>query len=118
MVHKKEEPKNENEGKELATKLRQQIVLGRTNSLIFLIRHGPHRKRRLKFFCCLYTEPLPSKDGGYTYRHRMMRGINTHTAEVGSGATIYIPSFIKIGSSIQRDDGRGLPRHTDRTEIA
>jgi hypothetical protein len=69
-----------------------QEVLGRTNRLISLIRHGPHYKRRLKqFYCCVCmgyrgsvsTEPLPSNDRGiftgpsryratiwgYTYRH-------------------------------------------------
>jgi hypothetical protein len=36
--------------------------------------------------------------------------------EMGSGAMIYIPSFIKIGSGIQRAAGRGTQTH--RTEIA
>jgi hypothetical protein len=47
-------------------------VLGRTNRLLSLIRHGPHWKRRFQqFFCCcvciryrgnVYTRPLPSND--------------------------------------------------------
>jgi hypothetical protein len=51
-----------------------QEVLGRTNRLFSLIRHGPHRKRRVqKFFYCyvciryrgnVSTEPLPSNDRG------------------------------------------------------
>jgi hypothetical protein len=36
---------------------------------------------------------------------------------MGSGAMIYIPSFIKIGSGIQKQIGR-IHRHTDRMEIA
>jgi hypothetical protein len=49
-------------------------VLGRTNRLLSLIRHGPHWKRRVQPFfyrcvCMRYrgnvsTEPLPSKDKG------------------------------------------------------
>jgi hypothetical protein len=37
--------------------------------------------------------------------------------EMGSGAMIYIPSFIKIGSGIQKLIG-GIPRHTDSMVIA
>jgi hypothetical protein len=35
---------------------------------------------------------------------------------MGSGAIIYIPSFIKIGAGIQNLI-RGMHRHTDRMEI-
>jgi hypothetical protein len=50
----------------------------------------------------VFTEPLPSNDKGYTYRHRDSRkGFMKDAAEMGSGAMIYIPSFIKIGSGIQ-----------------
>jgi hypothetical protein len=51
-----------------------QEVLGRTNGLLSLIRHGPHWKRRFQqfFYCCVCiryrgnvsTEPLPSNDRG------------------------------------------------------
>jgi hypothetical protein len=37
--------------------------------------------------------------------------------EMGSGAMIYIPSFIKTGSGIQKLIG-GIHRHTDSMEIA
>jgi hypothetical protein len=37
--------------------------------------------------------------------------------ETGSGATIYIPCFIKIDSAIQKLIG-GIHRHTDSMEIA
>jgi hypothetical protein len=36
---------------------------------------------------------------------------------VGSGAMIYLPSFINIGSDIQKLLG-GIHRHTDSMEIA
>jgi hypothetical protein len=64
----------------------EQEVLGRTNRLLSLIRHGPHWKRRVQqFFYCyvcircrgnisieplpsndrrIFTEPLPSNDKG------------------------------------------------------
>jgi hypothetical protein len=72
--------------------LKKQEVLGRINRLLFLIRQGPHWKRRVQqfFYCCVCisyrgkvsTEPLPSNNkgnftepssylatrGGYTYR--------------------------------------------------
>jgi hypothetical protein len=37
--------------------------------------------------------------------------------EMGSGAMVYIPSFIKTASGIQKLIG-GIYRHTDRMEIA
>jgi hypothetical protein len=57
-----------------ATLAYKQEVLGRTNRLLSLIRHGPHLKRRVQQFfyycvCIRYRgnvsiEPLPSKDRG------------------------------------------------------
>jgi hypothetical protein len=40
-----------------------------------------------------------------------------YDVEMGSGAMIYMPSFIKMGSAIQKLTG-GIHRHTDRTEIS
>jgi hypothetical protein len=40
-----------------------------------------------------------------------------YTVAMGSGAVMYIPSFIKIGSGIQKLV-RGIHRLTDRTEVA
>jgi hypothetical protein len=40
-----------------------------------------------------------------------------YAAEMSSGAMIYIPSLIKIGSAIQKLIG-GIHRHTDSMEIA
>jgi hypothetical protein len=40
-----------------------------------------------------------------------------YAVEMGSGAVMYIPSFIKIGSSIQNLVGE-IHRHTDSKEIA
>jgi hypothetical protein len=52
----------------------KQEVLGRTNRLLSMIRHGQHWKRRIRqsFYCCVCiryhgnvsTEPLPSNDRG------------------------------------------------------
>jgi hypothetical protein len=39
-----------------------------------------------------------------------------YAVAMGSGAMIYIPSFIKIGSGIQKLL-RGIHRHTDSTVI-
>jgi hypothetical protein len=41
-----------------------------------------------------------------------------YAVEVGSGAMIYIPSFIKTGSGTQKLMGGGIHRHTDIMEIA
>jgi hypothetical protein len=40
-----------------------------------------------------------------------------HTVEIGPGAIIYIPSFIKIGSGILKLIG-GIHRHTDSIVIS
>jgi hypothetical protein len=40
-----------------------------------------------------------------------------YAVEMGSGAMIYIPSFIKIGSGTQKLIG-GIHRHTASMEIA
>jgi hypothetical protein len=40
-----------------------------------------------------------------------------YTAEMGSGAMIYIPVFIRIGSGIQKLIG-GIQRHTDSKVIS
>jgi hypothetical protein len=87
------------------SRLKIQEVLGRTNRLLSLIRHGPHWKRRVQqfFYCCLYirysgnvsTEPLPINDRGI---HIQTRRLMSYTVEMGSGAMIYVPSFMKIGS--------------------
>jgi hypothetical protein len=40
---------------------------------------------------------------GYTYRHiASWVGFKKYAVEMGSGAMIYIPSFIKNGSGIQK----------------
>jgi hypothetical protein len=44
----------------------------------------------------------------YTYRHPdWWELLLKYAIEMGSGAMIHIPSFIKIGSAIQRLMGRG-----------
>jgi hypothetical protein len=42
-----------------------------------------------------------------------------YAVEMGSGAAIYIPSFINIGSGIQKwMQGGGIHEHTDNMKIA
>jgi hypothetical protein len=49
----------------------------------------------------------------YTYRHiDCWEGFMKYGAEMGSGAIIYIPNLIKIGSGIRKLIG-GIHRHTD-----
>jgi hypothetical protein len=41
-----------------------------------------------------------------------------YVVEIGPGAMIYIPSFIQIGSGIQKlIEGKGIHRHTDSIVI-
>jgi hypothetical protein len=40
-----------------------------------------------------------------------------YVVEIGSGAMIYLPTFIKIGSAIQKY-GEGIHGHTDSTVIS
>jgi hypothetical protein len=48
------------------------------------------------------TEPLPSYERGYTYRHTALwDGFMKYAAEMASSAIIYIPGFVKIASPIQ-----------------
>jgi hypothetical protein len=52
----------------------------------------------------VFTEPLSNNNRGCTY---------THAVEMGSGAMIYIPSFIKIGSGVQKLIWVDTQTHTD-----
>jgi hypothetical protein len=56
---------------------------------------------------------------GYTYRHRdRWEGFMESAVEMGSGAMIYIPSFIKIGSGIQKLLGGGMHiQHADLISV-
>jgi hypothetical protein len=40
-----------------------------------------------------------------------------YAVEVGSGVTVYIPSFIKIGSALQKLIGRTQRQHGDRISL-
>jgi hypothetical protein len=82
------------------------------------MRHVPARKRRVKqfFYCnmCIRYRGnvfLPSRClaaiGLYTYRHTdRWEGFMKYAVEMGSGTMIYVPSFTKIGSTIQKLIGR------------
>jgi hypothetical protein len=51
--------------------------------------------------------------GIHMQTHRLMEGIYEVSLEMSSGAMIYIPSFIKVGSGIQKLIA-GIYRRTDR----
>jgi hypothetical protein len=67
----------------------------------------------------VFTKPLPSNDKGeYTYKHAdRWEGFMKYADELGTIPMIYKPSFIKIGSSIQKLI-RGVHRHTDSMLIS
>jgi hypothetical protein len=46
-----------------------------------------------------------------------MRGIHEYAAEMGSGDMIHMPSFIKIGSDIQKLTGRIHKQHGDHISL-
>jgi hypothetical protein len=52
---------------------------------------------------CPSSHP-PSNDRGDSQRDREIDGREfiKHAAEIGSGTTIYVPSFVKISSGIQK----------------
>jgi hypothetical protein len=53
------------------------------------------------FFTELSHYPVTRR--GYTYRHTdCWEGYFNYAVEIGSGALIYVPCFIKIGSGIQK----------------
>jgi hypothetical protein len=65
-----------------------------------------------------FTEALPSNDRRDTHTDTdLWEGFIKYAVEMGSGAMIYIPSVIKIGSGIQKLIG-GIHRHPDSIEIA
>jgi hypothetical protein len=48
-----------------------------------------------------FTEPLPSNDAGYTYRHTdWWKGFMKYAVEMVSDAMLCVRSFIKTGSTI------------------
>jgi hypothetical protein len=77
-----------------------------------LIRHRPHRKRRVQQFCCVYslrqivlTQPLPSNDWIHKKTHRMMGGmcevhrrdvLKCHNIQSVTCFNDYIPDLLNI----------------------
>jgi hypothetical protein len=50
---------------------------------------------------------------GYTYRLAdLWQGFMKHAVQMGPGAVIFIPSFIKIRSGIQKADGEDIQTHS------
>jgi hypothetical protein len=64
----------------------------------------------------VYTEPLPSNGRGNTDTD-YWEGFMKYAVEMGSGAMIYIRSFIKIGSGIQKLIGGIHRQHGDRISL-
>jgi hypothetical protein len=69
-----------------------------------------------------FTEPLPNNDRRDTHTDTQTdgEGFMKYAVEMGSVAMIYIPSFMKIGSGIQkliRGDSQ-THRHTESMEFA
>jgi hypothetical protein len=58
----------------------------------------------------MFAETLPSNDKDGLHIQTEGRGFMKHAVEMGSDATIFIPSFIKIGSCIQKADEGGIHR--------
>jgi hypothetical protein len=108
-----------------ATPYNKQEVPGRINCLCSLIQHdrikndmSNNSSMVVRVFaamvmslpsCCLVMtgQFLPSHclatTGGYKYRHTdWWEEFMKYATEMGSGALIYIPSFIKSGSAIQK----------------
>jgi hypothetical protein len=62
----------------------------------------------------IFTESLPSNDRGMRIQTlRLMGGFKKCAVEMGSVAMIYISSFIKIGSAIQKlmEEDKETHRH-------
>jgi hypothetical protein len=56
----------------------------------------------------VFIEQLPCNNTEmHIETHRLMEGFMKYAVEMGSGAMIYIPSFINIGSGIQKLMGGG-----------
>jgi hypothetical protein len=99
-------------------------VLGRSNRLLSLIRHGPHWKRRVQqfFYCCMRirylgnvsNEPLHS-DGFLLSRFlATIRGMQTH---IQQRDLISLLLFFQNKESRLKIGGGG-PRHIDSKIIS
>jgi predicted metalloprotease len=68
----------------------------------------------------IFTEPFPCNDKGNIHIDTYWwEGFFNKAIEMGSGAVIYVPSFMKIGSGIQKLIGRDTQiTHTDSNVIS
>jgi hypothetical protein len=84
-----------------------------------LIRHGSYRECFLQQFFASAGTSLPSSYlatiEGYTETHTdWWEGFMKYVVEMGWSVMLHLPSFIQIGSGIQKLMGwRGTHRHTD-----
>jgi hypothetical protein len=86
-----------------------------------LTRHGLHRKRCIQQFLVAAVTFSPSRCltiGEYTYRHTdWCEGFMKYAVKMGSGAMIYIPSFMKIGWGIQKEIGGDSETHRQHGDL-
>jgi hypothetical protein len=80
-----------------------------------LIRHGQHRNWRVQqfFYCCVYSlsrERVYQAAASQRYTD-WGEGFMNYAVGMGSGAIIYIHSFIKMGSAIQKLIGGDAQTH-------
>jgi hypothetical protein len=96
----------------------------RSGCWMYSKRRGPHRKRHVQqvFYCCFCIHcsgnVLPSRSLAMIMvflPSRCLAAIQTkwkvlmkYVLDIGSDAVIYIPSFIKFGSGIQKLMGGGI----------
>jgi hypothetical protein len=89
----------------------KQEVLGRINCILAFDTWTAIKRRVQQFFyCCVcirwcgnvFISPFPSNDRGIHIQTHRGEGFIKYAVEMGSGAMIYIQSFIKIGSGIQK----------------
>jgi hypothetical protein len=53
----------------------------------------------------IFTEPLPGDVRGIHIQTDIYERLMKYTVETGSGAMMYIPDFVKIGSCVQKSTG-------------
>jgi hypothetical protein len=77
-----------------------------------------HGTSHLEWLILAPRFPLPSNNKGiHIQTHRLTEGFMKYAVEMGSGAIIYIPHFLKTGSRIQKLIGK-IHRHTDSKMIS
>jgi hypothetical protein len=93
-------------------------VSGNRNLIVFSVLimssiDARSRPTHCVYFLAYFSYFEMSNDRGHTYRHRhWLERFMKYAVEMGAGATIYTPSFIKTGSVIQKLMGCDTQTHT------